>query len=89
MFHLGLPNRPFHVEITYYFASTSPNLSWIYNPYTDICITSLFHSSVFRSGDTHELKKSPKTANNWFEIGYEQMFIRYITYNDDKYYMSW
>ena len=60
MFHLVLPNRPFHVEITYYFVSTSPNVSRIYNPYTDICITSLFHSSVFQSGDTHELKNHLK-----------------------------
>ena len=28
MFHLVLPSRPFHVEITYYFASTSPNLEF-------------------------------------------------------------
>ena len=89
MFNLVLPNHLFHVEITYYFVSASPNLSRIYNPYTDICITSLFHSSVFRSGDTNELEKSPKTANNWFEIGHEQMFIWYITYSDDKYHMPW
>ena len=28
MFHLVLPSRPFHVEITYYFVSTSPNLEF-------------------------------------------------------------
>ena len=75
-----LTYHPFHAEITYYFVSTSPKLSWICNPYTDICITLLFHSSLSRSGDTHELKQSRKTVNDWFEIWHEQMFSWCITY---------
>ena len=86
MFYLGLKNRPLHVGIAYYFVSTSPNLSWICNTYTDICIPSQFHSSVVRYGDTHELKKSPKTRNTLFEIGHEQMLIWFIAYSDDKYH---
>ena len=88
MFHLVLPNRPFNVEITHHFVSTSPNLGFTILTQT---FASLHYFTV-QFSDLEilmNLKKSPKTANNWFEIRHEQMFIWYITYSGDKYYMPW